>query len=585
MSARPHRVRLPLALLATLTALLVSACGGAPPAAPSATEAPAAPAATEAPAAPAATEAPAAAATEAPAPTTAAAPAPAATVDGPTLRYGLAGNFDKLDPNATTFSRVGQIALHIVDPLIWQPTVGTFEPGLATEWSVNDDATEYTLKLREGVTFHDGTPFDAEAVKFTFDRIVDPETKAQTAVSLIGPYKETQIVGPYEVKIVFNSSFAPFLNSLSTAYLAPVSPTAYERVGNEDWGVTEVVGTGPFKLVSFTPDSEVVLTRNDAYNWGPSFAGMDGPSKIANIIYTIIPEPATRMAALEGGEIDFAEEVPGIDFERIAATPGFVTVDVPQPGSGWSLMMNVRQKPMDDLAVRRAIQLASDKQGMIDTIWNGIGQVGCGPITHATFAFDEATCSMYTYNVEEANQVLEEAGYVDSNGDGVREKDGQDLVIKHYYRAESPLSQQMADYMLSDLAKVGIKVELNGLSASGYFDAVRAGEHHTQNWWDTGTDPDVVRILFYSKNAGGGTNRNNYENPEMDQLIDQAAGEADPAQRVELYSQIQKKVMDEAIMVFYNDPMTLYAHSDKLSNPIMYLGGNYAYFAAAELAE
>lgn len=539
----------PLFLLAALLALVLSACGGAPPAAE-------------------------------PTPAQAATPA-----EGPVLTYGLAGTFDKLDPNATTFSRVGQIALHLVDPLLWQPTVGSFEPGLATEWSVNDDATAYTLKLREGVTFHDGTPFTAEAVKFTFDRIANPETKAQTALSLLGPYQETEIIGDYEVVVRFTRPFAPFLNSLSTAYLAPVSPTAFARVGPENWGLTEVVGTGPFKLVSYTPDSEIVLERNPDYAWGPSFTGMSGPSKLAGIVYKIIIEPATRIAALETGEVDFIEEVPTIEFERISNTPGFVTVNVPQPGSGWSLMMNQRQPPMDDLAVRRAIQLASDKEGMIATIWNGIGQVGCGPITHATFAFDEATCSMYTYNVEEANAVLEEAGWVDSNGDGVREKDGVDLVIGHYYRAESPLAQQMADYMLADLARVGIKVELNGLAQAGYFDAVRAGEHHTQNWWDTATDPDVVRILFYSKNAGGGTNRNNYENPEMDQLIDAAAGEADPEARVELYRQIQRKVMDEALMVFYNDPYTLYAHTEKLTNPVMYLGGNYAYFAAAELSE
>ncbi len=574
MSLRTNYIRFAFALLTAFVLIIVSACGSAP-AAPQAeattTSAPApAPAATDAPA-------PAPAATEAPAP----APAGAA----PTLRYGLAGTFDKLDPNATTFSRVGQIALHIVDPLIWQPEVGTFEPGLATEWSVSADATEYTFKLREDVTFHDGTPFNAEAVKFTFDRIVDPETRAQTAVSLIGPYAATEILGDYEVKIVFSRPFAPFLNSLSTAYLAPVSPTAFARVGADDWGLTEVVGTGPFKLVSFTPDSEVVLERNEDYNWGPAFTGMSGASQIGQIVYTIIAEPATRIAALESGELDFIEEVPTIDFERISSTPGYLTVDVPQPGSGWSLMMNVRQAPLDDLAVRRAIQLASDKEGMIAAIWDGIGQVGCGPITRATFAFDEATCSMYTYDVEAANQVLEEAGYVDSNGDGIREKDGADLVIKHYYRAESPLSQLMAQYMQADLALAGINVELNGLSASGYFDAVRAGEHHTQNWWDTGTDPDVVRILLYSTNAGGGTNRNNYENAEMDALIDAAAAEADPAQRVELYSQIQQKVMDEAIMVFYNDPLTLYAHTEALSGAVMYLGGNYAYFAAASLAE
>ncbi len=566
-------------LMMTIAMMLFSACG--------------APAATPATSTAAQASAPAAsvAAASTPATSTAASVAPsqaasaASAADDSVLTYGMAGTFDKLDPNATTFSRVGRIALHVVDPLVWQPEAGKFEPGLASEWSVNPEATEYTFKLRSDVKFHDGTPFNAEAVKFTFDRIFNPETKAQTAFSLLGPYKETQIVNDNEIKVVFNTPFAPFLNSLSTSYLAPVSPTAFERVGAENWGITEVVGTGPYKLVSFTPDSEIVLERNPDYNWGPAFANVSGPASIGRIVFKIIPEPATRIATLETGETDFVEEVPEIDFTRIAENPDFTTINVPQPGSGHSLMMNQQLAPMDDLAVRRAIQLASDKEGMITSIWNGIGQVGCGPITHATYAFDEATCAMYTYDVEAAKKVLEDAGWVDSNGDGIREKDGKPLSIGHYYRAESTLSQQMADYMKSDLAKVGIDVQLNGLSQSGYFDAVRAGKHHTQNWWDTGSDPDVVRILLYSKNAGGGTNRNNYNNPEMDKLIDDAAGEADPAQRVELYKQIQKKVMDDALMVFYNDPMTLYAHTKAVQNPTMYLGGNYPYFYSASISE
>lgn len=560
----------PLTLLGVLLLAVVSACGS--PSAPvTSSTAPSAAAS-----APASTEASSVASSSA---------AAAAVVDGSELIYGMAGTFDKLDPNATTFSRVGRIALHLVDPLVWQPTIGTFEPGLATEWSINDDATEYTFKLRNDVTFHDGTPFNAQAVKFTFDRIVDPATKAQTAFSLLGPYAETEIVNDYEVKVKFKSSFAPFLDSLSGSYLAPVSPTAYERVGAEDWGITEMVGTGPYKLESYVPDSEVRLVRNPDYNWAPAFAGVTGPARIERLTYKIITEPATRIASLETGETNFVEEVPEIDFARIAETPDFTTVDVPQPGSGHSLMMNVEKAPMDDLAVRRAIQLASNKEGMIQTIWNGIGQAGCGPITRATFAFDEATCSTYTYDPEAAQQALEDAGWVDTDGDGIREKDGQKLSIGHYYRAEAVLSQQMADYMKADLLKVGIDVQLNGLSSSGYFDAVRAGEHHTQNWWDTGTDPNVVRVLFYGANAGGGTNRNNYRNAEMDQLIDAAAGEADQQQRIELYSQLQKKVMDEAIMVFYNDPLTLYAHSPSVQGPAMYLGGNYAYFYPASITE
>jgi peptide/nickel transport system substrate-binding protein len=174
---------------------------------------------------------------------------------------------------------------------------------------------------------------------------------------------------------------------------------------------------------------------------------------------------------------------------------------------------------------------------------------------------------------------------VDSDGDGIREREGQPLRIGHYYRAESVLSQQMADYMKADLAEVGIDVELNGLSSGGYFDAVRTGQHHTQNWWDPFTDPDGLRILFHSSNAGGGTNRNNYVDEEMDRLIDEAAATTDPEQRIELYSQIQRKVQEEAIMVFYNDPMTLYAYTQDLSDPYIYSAGQYPYFYPATLGD
>jgi len=327
----------------------------------------------------------------------------------------------------------------------------------------------------------------------------------------------------------------------------------------------------------------VVLVRNPDYNWAPAFMGVNGPAAIERIVYKIIPEPATRTASLETGETTFIEEVPEIDFSALKDNSDFVTVAETQSGSGWSLMMNVQNPPMDELAVRRAIQLASDKEGMILAIWNGIGTPACGPISAVTFGFEPATCDMFTYDPEAAKQVLEEAGWVDSNGDGIREKNGQELTIGHYYRAESVLSQQLADFMKADLAKVGINVELNGLSRSGYFDAVRAGKHHTQNWWEPFGDPDGVRILFSSANAGGGTNRSNYINAEMDSLIEQAAATTDPAKRQDLYSQIQLKVKNEAIMVFYNDPDTLYAYSSQLEGVRIFGAGQYPYFYTARL--
>ncbi len=504
---------------------------------------------------------------------------------GTEIVVGIPAGFDRLDPNVTTFSRVGNITMHMTDPLVWQSEPGVYEPGLATEWEVNEDATEYRFKLRDDVTFHDGTPFNAEAVKFTFDRIVNPETQAQSAFSAIGPYKETEIVNDHEIIVRFNSGYAPFLDSLSGANLVPVSPTAQQRVGNEDWGITEFVGTGPFKFESMVLNQEIVLVRNPDYNWGPEWMGQTGPANVEKLTYKFVEEPATRTAALETGEIDFMDQTPEIDFPSLAANPDLVTVQLPQPGSGWALMFNHQKFPTSELPVRRAMQLAMDRQGMIDTVYNGFGTPACGPLTSVVFCYDPSICEMYPTNLDEANKTLEDAGWVDSDGDGIREKDGQPLVIGHYYRADAGNSNAEAAFLKDNMAKIGIDVELNGLSRSGYFDAVRSGQHNTQGWWDTGTDPDMVRIFFHSSNAGGGTNRNNYINADMDQMIDAAAAEPDPAARCSLYSDIQKKVKDEAIMEFWSDPEILYAHSGKLANVLYYLGGNTPYFYPATITE
>ncbi len=171
-----------------------------------------------------------------------------------TITFGISNNVDTLDPNVTTFSSVGVIMQHVFDPLVWQYPLGEFHPGLATEWSVNEDATEYTFTLRQDVVFHDGTPFNAEAVKFTFDRIVNPDTELQMAFSYLGPYVETEVVDEFTAVVKFSAPFAAFLDSASQPQLGMTSPTAVAELG-EEYGLSMVVGTGPFKLVSYVPDS------------------------------------------------------------------------------------------------------------------------------------------------------------------------------------------------------------------------------------------------------------------------------------------------------------------------------------------
>jgi peptide/nickel transport system substrate-binding protein len=501
---------------------------------------------------------------------------PATAQESAELSYGMGNNVDTLDPNVTTFSTVGVIMGHVFDTLVRQYPLGEFHPGLATEWSVNDDATEYSFTLRDDVTFHDGTPLNADAIKFTFDRIVDPDTQSQMAFSFIGPYMETEVVSDTEIIVKFSEPFAPFLDSASQPQLGIVSPTAVAELG-EEFGLSTVVGSGPYMLESYTPESEVVLARNDDYNWGSEdIFGMGGPGNFERITFKLILEPGTRLAALESGEVDFIDDVPELDVARLQDDPNVEIVQVEQPGHGWSLMMNAENSPTDELAVRQAIAMASDKQGMIDVVFNGFGTPACSPLTKVMFAYSDIGCQQLPYDPDAAGATLDEAGWVMNDETGVRERDGEALALEHWFRAESSVGSAMATFMQADLSQYGIQVNLNGASASGYFDAVRAGEHNTQNWWDTQTDPGaVMRTLYHSSNADGGTNRNRYRNDTMDTLIAEAAGASDSEQRATLYEEIQQLVADDVVMVFYNDPFLLFGHSPALTG-VIYMGGGFS---------
>ncbi len=190
--------------------------------------------------------------------------APLSAQDEVVLTFGISSGVDTLDNTATTFSSVEIIVGHVFDTLVKQQPLGVYHAALATGWTVNEDATEYVFDLRDDVTFHDGTAFNAEAVKYTFDRIVDPDTKSQMAFSFIGPYAESEVLSEYRIAVRFSSPNAAFLDGVSHPQLGPVSPSAVEALG-ADWGFSGIVGTGPFVFESYIADSEVVMVKNPDY--------------------------------------------------------------------------------------------------------------------------------------------------------------------------------------------------------------------------------------------------------------------------------------------------------------------------------
>ncbi len=499
------------------------------------------------------------------------------------MNFGLSFTVDTLDPGATTFSGVEIMVGHVFDTLVKQQPLGTFHPSLATEWTVNEDATEYTFMLRDDVTFHDGTPFNAEAVKFTFDRIVDPETNSQMAFSFIGPYMESEVIDEYTITVRFSSPNAAFLDGLSHPQLGPVSPTAVAELG-EDWGFSGIVGTGPFIFESYTPDSEVVLVKNPDYNWGSEDVfGMTGPTSLDRLVFKLITEPSTRLAALESGEVDMIDSVPGLDVQRIDESEDFILSQFDQAGHGYSLMFNQQKAPTDELAVRQAIVQAIDVEIMQDIVYEGLGKPACSALTSIMFGWTDVYCQQLPYDPDAAAAILDEAGWVLNEETGFRERDGETLTIAHW-APDRPLNVATSQFVQEDLSAIGIDFQLNIADIAAYLEVVRAGEHNTQQWWDTQTDPDgVFRTLYHSSNAGGGTNRNNYVNEEMDMMIDGAVGIGDLEARAAAYAEIQQKIADEAIMAFFNDPVVLFASTPDVAGVTILGGGFIPNFYAASI--
>lgn len=500
--------------------------------------------------------------------------APISGQDEVVMTYGISRAVDTLDPTATTFSSVEIIDSHVFDTLVKQLPLGTFHAGLATSWEVNDDATEYTFSLREDVTFHDGTPFNAEAVKYTFDRIVDPDTNSQMAFSFIGPYMESEVIDEYTIAVRFTAPNAAFLDGLSHSQLGPISPAAVEAFG-EDWGFSGLVGTGPFIFESYTPDSEVVLVKNPDYAWGSEGVfGKSGAADIDRLIFKIITDPQTRLAALESGEADMIEDIPGLDLQRIDESPDFNVLQFAQAGHGHSGMFNQEKSPTDELAVRQAIAQAIDIEVMQDVVFNGLGSKPCSALTNSMFAWTDVYCQQLPYDPDASATLLDEAGWVMNEETGFRERDGITLTIE-LWSPDRPLSAAIVQFIQEDLNAIGIDYQINLTDIAAYLEVVRAGEHNMQGWWDTQTDPDgVFRTLYHSSNADGGTNRNRYRNDEMDAMIDAAVGIGDLDARAAAYADIQQKIADEVIMVFYNDPVVLFASTPAVEN-VTILGGGF----------
>jgi peptide/nickel transport system substrate-binding protein len=471
---------------------------------------------------------------------------------GGTLTLALSAGWDVLDPAATAFTFARQIMQFIYDPLLRRdPKTGRIVPGLAQSFKVSKDEKTVSLHLRRGVTFQDGTPFNSHAVIFSFKRILDPALKSPWASSITGPVAGFTSAGNYNVIIRLKAPFAPFLDSLTQVALAPVSPTAVAKYGST-FGA-HPVGTGPFKFESGVPNDNVVLVRNAAYKWAPSYYSHKGPAYLSKVIIRNVPESATRMALIGTNGVDVVYNPDVTQLPQYAKNPKYKIVVGVQSGMPRSIVLNTSKFPFNDRQVRLAVAYAVDKKAILKAAYNNIGSVANNILSPSVFAYSAAVAKTFPrYNPTKAKQILAAAGWKAGDG-GIMTKNGQQLKFA-YGSITGGTNFVIQDQIIqSNLKAVGISMEIQHEEQAAYLSDLRAGKWPMAGMLFVATDPDVLYTVLSSESIGPAWNTAFYRNSKVDGLLRRGRATTDDAKRAKIYQQIEQIVARNVPYVpYYN---------------------------------
>lgn len=474
-----------------------------------------------------------------------------AQTEGGTLRIGLNAEPDTLDPHRTPSRYMWMVGLAMYDPLVISDTSGTIYPMLAKSWEVSEDQLTYTFSLRDDVTFHDGTPFNAEAVKFNYDRVVDPATGSLLSNDDIGPYESSTVIDEYTVEIKLSAPYGPFLRMISLMEFAIISPTAATELGLDNYGFNPV-GTGPFKFVEWTLQESTVFERNPDYTWGSTdIYPISGPAHLDGIVYQYLLEAGTRIAALENGEVDAITSVPPLEVERLEGNENLVIEKYAASGHPTAFIMNTAKAPTDDVNVRRALNLAMDREALTQALYAGQNDPAYGPLSPVTFGYWPEVSEHVRFDPDEADRLLNESGW--SRDGEYYQKDGEALTVELYaFGTAGPTGEAVQ----AELRLSGIAVNVNILEFSEQKRIAFEGLHNLIMITFGAPDPRILKLLYHSVNMrkdGWGWTHFLETSPDIQGQLDAEldAGEQTGVneERQEHYFEAQRIITENALVL------------------------------------
>lgn len=469
--------------------------------------------------------------------------APAALAQTPpnVLVVGQIAEPKSLDPSTVTAVNDFRILMNLYDGLVrYKDGALEVEPALAESWQISADGKTYTFKLRKGVRFHDGSPFNAEAVKFTFDRMLNEDHPYHDT----GPFplsfffsaiESVEASGEYEVRFKLDAPYAPFLANLAYPTGLVVSPAAVKKHGKE-FG-RNPSGTGAFKFDEWQANAKVVVSRHDGY-W-------DGKAPLEAVVFRPITDANTRVAEMLSGGLDVLVEVPPDNVSQFQASSDFVVHEQAGPHV-WFLILNAKEGPFANKLVRQAANYAINKKALTEDILQGTAQIAAGPTPPAFAWAYNKSLQPYPFDPEKAKALLKQAGYK-----------GEELTFYVTEGGSGMLDPvAMGTAIQADLQAVGIPVKIETYEWNTFLGKVNPGlagkADMAEMAWMT-NDPDTLPFLALRTGAfpdKGGFNSGYYSNPEVDKLLEAARESTDQKERARLYKKMQEIVRDDAPWVF-----------------------------------
>ncbi|HHW39195.1 MAG TPA: hypothetical protein GXX18_18490 [Bacillales bacterium] len=447
------------------------------------------------------------------------------------LTIALGHGLDYLGLNPYMSGRENTVLRTVVfEPLVMETSTGQFEGALAHSWSVNETGTEWTFQLREGVTFHDGTPFTSNAVIEAFNHYTkDPDFSRKVAIESI------QAPNDYTVVFQLQKPFAPFLNVVGSYQCVIPSPASFDEEGN----MVNPIGTGPFVLKNLSKEKVEFLAYDKHWREKPSIDELQ-------VVY--ISDPATMVLALEAGEVDLIGAdgygIPQAEIKRLQENENFTVFTNADSSSLEWIGFNSNNGPLSDVSVRKAVNYAIDRQQIAEFIYEGFATPAVGPIGFDdSILWTDTSIQGYQFDPQKAQQLLAEAGWKERNNEGFLVKDGQVLELTFLLEGTRTW-KPTGEAIQNQLAEVGIKVNLELRDNSVIRDLVKKGGFDMVGLGSIGknaADPYYFFQYYFTKRGSGTVLTNN---EKLDRLVGDVVSTIDKDKRSEIYNEIQQEIMN-----------------------------------------